>query len=1551
MKISRLFILPLLLACSPPLPAADTATKGSLPVEQSKGGKPQQLSSPDQVPEGLAKSDWSSIRAAYEAGRHAFQPIDGGWQARNPGQQWTTKFDHRGFLTQPREGAWQWGLELKSYGFGNEQQSIGGTPAVKAEGQRLSYQWDTSVQEWFVNDHRGLEHGFTIAKRPTGSPGSATSTLNFLLATRGTLHPSIAADTQGVLFKDDAGATVLNYTGLKVWDADGKILHSRFEAAGETNVRLLVEEHGARYPLTIDPIAQQAYLKSGNNGGTTQDQFGYSVSVSGETVVVGAPYECSNTTGVDGASNESAGDSGAAYVFTRNGTTWSQQAYLKASNTGIGDNFGYSVAVSGDTLVVGAISEDSGSIGVNSTPNESASGSGAAYVFIRSGTTWSQQAYLKAGNAGIGDTFGNSVAVSGDTVTVGSPSEGSNTTGINSTPNESGGNAGAAYVFARNGTAWTQQAYLKASNTGANDFLGSSVAISGDTVIVGAFGEDSSSIGVNSTSNESATNSGAVYVFYRSGTTWGQQAYVKASNSGANDLFGVSVAVSGDSLVVGATGEASSTTGVNSTPTESASNSGAAYVFTRSGTTWNQQAYLKASNTGASDQFGRSVAVGGDTVVVGAYAEDSGTSGVNSTPNESAVDSGAAYVFTRSGTTWSQQAYIKASNSGTNDLFGCSVSVSLETVIVGAYREDTSNTGVNSIPNESATDSGAGYIYIRSGATWSQQAYLKASNTPGGPGAYDNFGVSVAAAGDTVVIGAYAEDSSTTGVNSTPNEGATDSGAAYVFVRSGTTWSQQAYLKASNTGANDNFGLSVAISGNTVVVGAQSEDSSTTGVNSTANESASDSGAVYVFVRNGSTWSQQAYLKAANTGANDYFGTAVGAAGDTVVVGAVFEDSSSTGVNSPSNESAVDSGATYIFIRNGTTWSQQAYLKASNTGADDRFGAAVAATGDNVVVGAIFEDSSTTGVNSTSNNSTTNSGASYIFTRSGTTWSQQAYLKPSNTGANDNFDSAVGMAGDTVIISAPVEDSSTTGINSIANESATDSGAAYIFIRNGTTWSQQAYLKASNTGVTDYFGRAVAAAGDTVVVGALFEDSNTMGANSAPNDSAPDSGAAYVFTRTGTIWSQQAYLKSSNTGANDYFGKSVTVSGDMVVIGADGEDSTTTGVNSMPDESGYNSGAAYLFTGLGPAPTISGTSPSIGSTAGGTSVTITGTNFIGATAVTVGGTPVASFTVNSATSITATTSPHAVGTTDVSVTTSTGTATGTNLFTYAAPDIAVAQAGALSDGVSSVGFGTVMVGGTYSLTFTITNPGTVDLSSLAVTKDGTNATDFIVSALSGTSIPAGSGTVTFSVTFTPSSNGAKSAAIHVASSVSGSKNPFDIALSGTGNTQPTFSGYTMSTPYETAATISLGKLLSAAADADGDTLSVSAAGPAATQGGTAQLQAGSIFYTPPNGFSGSDTFQVTVTDSRGGSVTGTVTVAVQPDTGIGTNSPALTMLSGGRMGIDFYGIPGRSYEIQRSTNLTTWALLTTITAGTNGAVSYIDESPPPGSAFYRLRKP
>src|SRR5205085_8646184 len=210
-----------------------------------------------------------------------------------------------------------------------------------------------------------------------------------------------------------------------------------------------------------------------------------------------------------------------------------------------------------------------------------------------------------------------------------------------------------------------------------------------------------------------------------------------------------------------------------------------------------QQAYLKPSNTDANDRFGSSVAVSGDTAVVGASAEDSGATGVGGDASDnSASSSGAAYTFTRSGTTWSQQAYLKASNTAINGQFGSAVSISGDTAVVGAQGDPSLGTGVNGDEtNSGASNAGAAYVFNRSGGSWSQQVYLKASNTDIG----DRFGVAVAISADTVVVGAYDEDSNATVVNGDQNDDSeAAAGAAYVYVRSSGAWSQQAYLKASN---------------------------------------------------------------------------------------------------------------------------------------------------------------------------------------------------------------------------------------------------------------------------------------------------------------------------------------------------------------------------------------------------------------------------------------------------------------------------------------------------------------------------------------------------------------------------------------------------------------------------------------------------------------------------------------------------------------------------------------------------------------------------------
>lgn len=309
-----------------------------------------------------------------------------------------------------------------------------------------------------------------------------------------------------------------------------------------------------------------------------------------------------------------------------------QEVYLKSSNSGVSDAFGSAVAISGDTMVVGAPNECSNATGVNGNQtSESALQAGAAYVFVRNGNAWTQQAYLKASDTAAYAEFGGAVAVDGDRVVVGAP--------------QADGYRGAAHVFSRSLATWSHQARLTASNAAPDARFGSAVAVSGGTIALGARGEASGVSG--NPSNTAAPAAGAAYVFQLAGPLWTEQAYLKASNPGGGDAFGKSLSLDGDALVVGAAGEDSSAAGVDGNQaSNSASGAGAAYVFSRSVGQWWQIGYLKASNTEASDAFGGAVAISADTVVAGAARESSNARGVNGLQNgNGALNSGAVYGF------------------------------------------------------------------------------------------------------------------------------------------------------------------------------------------------------------------------------------------------------------------------------------------------------------------------------------------------------------------------------------------------------------------------------------------------------------------------------------------------------------------------------------------------------------------------------------------------------------------------------------------------------------------------------------------------------------------------------------------------------------------------------------------------------------------------------------------------------------------------------------------------------------------------------------------
>jgi hypothetical protein len=435
--------------------------------------------------------------------------------------------------------------------------------------------------------------------------------------------------------------------------------------------RITVSREGT---VTASEFAQHAHIKASNPDGSganatgAGDQFGYAMAMSGDgnTLAIGAPNESSNATGVDGVQdNNQAPESGAVYVFTRDGEHWVPQAYLKASNAGAFDQFGFSLSLShdGNVLAVGAFAEGSASTGVDGDQDDdSARNAGAVYVFTRSGAAWSQQAYLKASNVrrDYDMYFGWSVSLSSDgaTLAVGARGEDGDPAAGGNQSDNSISNAGAVYVFARADASWEQRAYLKAAIAANHDAFGSSLALSADghTLAVGAYSENGDSSGITTPSPAKFIgDSGAVYVFRRFGATWRQDAYIKASIPGVRDTFGWSVALSGDGcrLLVGARHEQSDATGFNGNEASNLSDkSGASYLYARSNGVWSRKAYIKASNTGVGDEFGISVALSADggSFAIGAHGEQSGAGGINGDQsNDDHPQAGAVYAFATEG--------------------------------------------------------------------------------------------------------------------------------------------------------------------------------------------------------------------------------------------------------------------------------------------------------------------------------------------------------------------------------------------------------------------------------------------------------------------------------------------------------------------------------------------------------------------------------------------------------------------------------------------------------------------------------------------------------------------------------------------------------------------------------------------------------------------------------------------------------------------------------------------------------------------------------------
>lgn len=484
-----------------------------------------------------------------------------------------------------------------------------------------------------------------------------------------------------------------------------------------------------------------------------------------------------------------------------------------------------------------------------------------------------------------------------------------------------------------------------------------------------------------------------------SGTLAEAVGYFKASNPGfryASNHMPVALSADGKTMAFGVPYEASSAVGINGNQSDrSMHGAGAVYVFTRRARDgrWIQDAYVKASNNnpqvhaafGVGNRFGMSLAFSADgrTLAVGAPGEYSAATGINGDQNAlTAYESGAVYVFTRGYHGWRQEAYIKASNTETGDLFGEAIDLSDDgnTLAVGARNENSAATGINGDQTDNSIEAGSGavYVFVRKDDSWFQQAYIKASNNrmfrfaefPSGI----RFGSAVALSGDgdTLAVQAVMEPSGATGINGDQQDtSAPRSGAVYVFSRNGDVWHQEAFIKSENPDAIF-FGYpALSADGNALAVAHQLETFDP----------------IYVYVRNEGVWTLQERLRTSDIGSEYslFFGNtiAISANGDVIAVGSQYERSAATGIGGDDKDTSAEaSGAVNLFVRRNGSWEHAAYVKAPNTDADDRFGFFVALSADASVlaVSAPNEASRASGIGGDqTDNSLSRSGAVYLY--------------------------------------------------------------------------------------------------------------------------------------------------------------------------------------------------------------------------------------------------------------------------------------------------------------------------------------------------------------------------------------------------------------------------------------------------------------------------------------------------------------------------------------------------------------------------------------------
>ena len=998
-------------------------------------------------------------------------------------------------------------------------------------------------------------------------------------------------------------------------------------------------DSGSVYVFEPDGAGGWTETKLTASDGAAVDQFGWSVAVSGDRIVVGAIQD-----------DDLGDDSGSVYVFEPDGAGGWTETKLTASDGAAVDRFGISAAVSGDRIVVGAYLDD-----------DLGASSGSVYVYEPDGTGgWTETKLTASDGAPGGDEFGISVAVSGDRIVVGAHLD-----------DDNGGSSGAVYVYEPDGAGGWTETKLTASDGAAVDRFGWSVAVSGDRIVVGAHLDD-----------DLGDISGSVYVFEPDGAGGWTETKLLTSDGAAADVFGWSVAVSGDRIVVGAIQD-----------DDLGDDSGSAYVFEPDGAGGWAETKLTASDGAPAERFGWSVAMSGDRIVVGADGDDdNGTNSgsayvfdLGSLPNQPPtadadgpyqVDEGSTVQLDGSGSSdpdgtidvydWSPATNLDdpslvdptftgvddavvdmtltvTDNDGESDSDTTTVTVNNvaptveagvdQTVTVGdtvnldpatftdpgtadthtaeidwgdgtveagtvdqtagtvsgshSYTTDgvftvtvtvtDDDTGthadtlqlvveaVNAAPvaaddqtvtrqdtpvsidvlaNDTDPDGDAltvanlsdpanGTVSINpdetveytpdpgfvgtdtftytanDGLTDSDPASVTVFIIPpnkllGSDGAeFDQFGQSVAVSGDRVVVGAYLDD-----------DNGNDSGSVYVYEPDGTGGWTETKLTASDGAAGDQFGVSVAVSGNRIVVGALWDD-----------DNGEDSGSVYVYEPDGAGGWTETKLTASDGAAFDQFGWAVALSGNRIVVGARGDD-----------DGAFGAGSVYVYEPDGAGGWTETKLTASDGALNDAFGSSVAVSADRIVVGAGLADGNALV-----------SGSVYVYEPDAAGGWTETKLIASDGASNDVFGFSVTVSAERVVVGTPADDD--------------NSGSVYVYEPDGTGGWTETKLTASDGAAFDQFGWAVGVSGDRIVVGAQQDDDNGF-----------NSGSVYLFGPDGAGGWAEIKLTAADGASGDLFGLSVALSGDRVIVGAP-----------FDRDSGPVSGSAYVFE-LAPLP-------------------------------------------------------------------------------------------------------------------------------------------------------------------------------------------------------------------------------------------------------------------------------------------------------------------------------------------------------------------------------